>query len=85
MQNEFLEQAILDFISAEMSQGHFEFTVPEIEKGIGQSRLPVVRALDRLGMKEALTYRKKGTGGTYHLKQLADLWNDHLASIQDDC
>jgi DNA-binding MarR family transcriptional regulator len=72
-----VEQAVLHFLIEELRVARFEATIPEIVDGTRLGRLDVVRALERMEVKELVAFRTRGTDrkGTryYYLAALKEL------------
>lgn len=69
------QRIILDFMARECTLGHFEFTIPEINRGVGLGRTSVILALERLTINNSLGFREKGIARrVYHLRELLNLW-----------
>ncbi|MFC1925115.1 hypothetical protein ACFLW2_00275 [Chloroflexota bacterium] len=74
------EQAIVDFLKREASEGHFESTTSEIANGAKFSYNQVSRILERLIMRGQIGYRERGTERKsvryFYLKDLLSLWKE---------
>lgn len=78
--NDKTETAILEFLDLETIQGRIESTMREITKGTSLAYSNVGRTLERLLMKDQVSFRERGTERKtvryYYLKDIPSLYQE---------